>query len=65
MGQFLEIRDHTYHDLTLEFLNSWISPDPAKVGPTLGGVVVVVVVVLHVEITSGPHCQEIDTFPSI
>jgi len=35
MGQFLEIRDHTYRDLILKFLST-----------------------LHVEMTSGPHCQE-------
>jgi len=35
IGQFLEIRDHTYHDLTLAFLST-----------------------LHVEVMSGPRCQE-------
>jgi len=35
MGQFLEIRDHTYHDPSLEFLRK-----------------------LHVEVMSGPCCQE-------
>ena len=35
MGQFIEMKDHTCHDLTLEFLST-----------------------LHVEVTSGAHCQE-------
>ena len=35
MGQCLETSEHTYWDLTLEFLST-----------------------LHVEVTSGPRCQE-------
>ena len=38
-GQFLKTRDHTYRDLTLEFLST-----------------------LHVEVTSGPRCQEGNIF---
>ena len=46
---------------------SWISPDPAKAGPTLGRVVVVVVVVHQVDniqLLAGVLGCTVDSFPT-